>query len=93
VKSAGRGIVNLSQSACDSPSADPQRLCHDHTYVSTTVVGKCRPVEIEQNLRAMAQTTDPALLEQIAQIVAPVKNQIWPQGRPENNDAHWTRGQ
>jgi L-galactose dehydrogenase len=93
VKSAGRGIVKLCQSAGVSASDVALRFCLDHPYVSTTVVGMCRPVEIEQNLRAMAQTTDPALLEQIAKIVAPVKNQIWLQGRPENNDAHWTRGQ
>lgn len=93
VKSAGRNVVDLCRSAGVSASDVALRFCLDHPYVSTTIIGMCRPSEVEQNLRAMGQKTDPALLEQIAQIVAPVKNQIWIQGRPENNDAHWTRGE
>jgi hypothetical protein len=32
------------------------------------------------------------LLKEIERAVAPVKNFMWEQGRPANNDEHWTRG-
>ena len=65
------------------------RFCLDHPYVSTTLVGMSKQKHVEANLRAIKMKNDPALLRRIEQIVAPVKNVMWMQGRPENNDQHW----
>jgi hypothetical protein len=45
--------------------------------------------EVERNLATLAMKNDADLLRAIEQAVAPAKNQIWMQGRPENNDANW----
>jgi hypothetical protein len=46
-----------------------------------------KPSELETNLSALDLALAPALLAEAAQIVEPVKDFLWPSGRPENQDA------
>ncbi len=93
VLQAGRQVA----AACREAEADVAlvalRYCLDHPYASTTLVGMSKQAHVEQNLRALEYRNDPALLQKIAQIVAPVKNQLWTQGRQSNNDPDWTAPQ
>ena len=64
------------------------RYCLDQPGVATTVCGMSSPAEVEQNLRALEQRSDPHLLKKIESLIAPVKNRTWRQGREENNPSH-----
>lgn len=91
VKAAGRAVVDLCRSRGADASAVALRFCLDHPYVSTTLVGMSKQSHVEANLRALTMNNDPGLLADVAKIVAPVKNMMWMQGRPENNDQNWRR--
>jgi L-galactose dehydrogenase len=87
LRAAARHVVGLCRRAGVDIADVALRFCLDHPYVATTVIGMARQSEVEQNLRTLEMKNDPELLRQIEQIVAPVKNRIWTQGRMENNDA------
>lgn len=74
VKQTGAKIVAL----CDRNGIDPAilalRFCLDHPYVSSTLVGMSTPAEVNTNLKALEFKADPALLEQIEQIAAPLNH-------------------
>ena len=92
IKDAGRKVVELCQAAGADPADVALRFCLDHPYASSTLVGMSKTRHVEANLRALTTKIDPALMRRIEQAVAPVKNRMWTQGRPEHNDENWTRG-
>jgi L-galactose dehydrogenase len=92
VKDAGRKVVELCRQANVDPADVALRFCLDHPYVATTLVGMSKGEHVKSNLQAVTFKTPPALRQKIEQAVAPVKNVLWMQGRPQNNDANWTRG-
>eukprot|EP00245_Coleochaete_scutata_P006020 TRINITY_DN20127_c0_g1_i1.p1 TRINITY_DN20127_c0_g1~~TRINITY_DN20127_c0_g1_i1.p1 ORF type:complete len:319 (-),score=61.36 TRINITY_DN20127_c0_g1_i1:282-1238(-) len=57
--------------------------------ISTTLVGMFTPQMVQENVAAVIEAAerglDKELLEEVAQILQPVKNVTWPSGRPENN--------
>lgn len=53
--------------------------------VATTIVGMKSRAEVEANVAAVTMAIPDGLLEQIAALVAPVKNMMWYEGRLENN--------
>jgi L-galactose dehydrogenase len=83
VKQAGRqlaeGFPNLSELGL--------QFCLQHPYVATTLSGMSTVEQVKQNVTAAASQPDPAILEQIRKIAAPIANRSWPSGRPENQDA------
>jgi L-galactose dehydrogenase len=91
LREVARSIVECSRAAGVDVAQVALRFCLDHPTVASTIIGMARQSEVEQNLRALEFTNDPDLLGRIARLVAPVKNQIWMQGRPENNDENWSR--
>ena len=86
VKEAGRKIAALCREHGVNVSDVAIRFAANHPYAATTLVGLSKWQHAEQNLRALDSTTDPDLLQKILALVAPVKNKIWPTGRPENLD-------
>ncbi len=62
-------------------------FCLDHPYISSTLVGISNAAEVMSNLCALEERFPAALLEQVDQIVAPVKDMAWGTGRPENHDS------
>ena len=92
IRTAARRVVEICRRAGRNVADVALRFCLDHPYASSTFIGMLKTSEVEQNLRALEKPNDSNLLHQIEQAVAPVKNQIWMQGRPENNDLNWTRG-
>jgi len=57
----------------------------DHPDIATTIVGMWETKHVEQNIKALDLQIPTELLEEILKIVAPVKNQMWFEGKPENN--------
>lgn len=56
-----------------------------HPVIATTIVGMSEQRQVEQNLRALQIQIPDELLQRIETLVAPVKNQMWFEGKPENN--------
>ena len=89
IRAAARKVIDACRHTGVDVADVALRFCLDHPHVSTTVIGMPRVREVEQNLQTLEMKNDPELLREIEQIVAPVKNQIWTQGREEHNDAKW----
>ncbi len=86
VKQVGREVAALCRAHGVCAADVALRFCLDHPYVSTTLVGMADPNHVMENIRALDFPLDPELMRQVQVLVAPVKNLIWPSGRPENND-------
>lgn len=69
--------TNLRQLALQYSTANPD--------ISCTVVGMQRPEFVESNVAALEQPIDTDLLKAVQDILAPIHNQTWPSGLPENN--------
>jgi L-galactose dehydrogenase len=61
------------------------RYALDHPAIAATIVGISTMDHIRQNLRAVDLQLPEGLLAEIEQLVAPAKNQMWYEGKPENN--------
>jgi L-galactose dehydrogenase len=61
------------------------RYAVSHPVIATTIVGMSEQRQVEQNLHALQLTIPDELLRRIETLVAPVKNQLWFEGKPENN--------
>ena len=84
VHAAGKEIVEF----CASHGADASELalkfCFEHPGVASTLVGMSTRAHVDASLAALSQEFDPALLEGVRKIAAPVYNRTWPSGREEN---------
>lgn len=61
------------------------RYAMDHPDIATTIVGMNKLPIIQQNVAAVDFKIPSQLLEEITQLLAPVKNKMWFEGNPENN--------
>jgi L-galactose dehydrogenase len=61
------------------------RYAADHPAIATTIVGMSTTGHVKQNLRALDLRIPEGLLAEINKLVAPVKNRMWYEGKPENN--------
>jgi len=61
------------------------RYCLDYPHVATTIVGMSKLRHVESNINVLDFKNDPGLLAKIEELVAPVKNKMWFEGRPEND--------
>ncbi len=62
------------------------RFAFDHPTVCSTLTGMSTVEQVHANLRVLDQRSDPELLAKIQDLVAPVYNQMWQEGRAENTD-------
>ncbi|WP_057936559.1 aldo/keto reductase [Algoriphagus resistens] len=60
------------------------RFALDHPAITTTIVGMCDLATSRQNVSVLDFRIPDGLLEEIQTLVAPVKNQMWYEGKPEN---------
>jgi len=56
-----------------------------HQAIATTIVGMSDQRFVDQNIRALRIELPEELLTRIETLIAPVKNQMWFEGKPENN--------
>jgi L-galactose dehydrogenase len=61
------------------------RYAVDHEAIASTIVGMCESTIVDKNIDALETAIPTELMEEIQQLVAPVKNQMWYEGKPENN--------
>jgi L-galactose dehydrogenase len=84
VREAGKKAAEYCRAHGANISEVALRFCLGNPYVASTLVGMGNPQEVEAGLQLLQGTTDPVLLQQIEEILAPVFNYAWPSGRPEN---------
>jgi hypothetical protein len=53
--------------------------------IHTTLAGTANPDNVTRNVRWTEEPMDQELLDGIQVILAPIKDQTWTLGRPENN--------
>ena len=74
---------------CRERSAELARLALQfsvaHPDLATTLVGTASPENVAKNVRWVEEPMDQELLAQVMQMLAPIHNQTWPSGRPENH--------
>jgi L-galactose dehydrogenase len=63
------------------------RVALGNPTVASTLVGMRTEGEVRANLRTLEGETDPAVLDGVRAILAPVKDLEWPSGLPENDPA------
>ena len=61
------------------------RYAIDHPDIATTILGMSNTRHVKQNIGALDFQIPEGLLAQIEALVAPVKNMMWYEGKPENN--------
>ncbi len=61
------------------------RYSMDHPKIATTIIGMSEVGMVRQNLEAYDLQIPSELLEKILELVAPVKNRMWFEGKEENN--------
>jgi len=61
------------------------RFALDYPHVATTIVGMSKLRHVESNVRSLDFEIPDGLLDRIEELVKPVKNIMWFEGRPENN--------
>jgi L-galactose dehydrogenase len=57
-----------------------------HDDVATTLVGMSKVRTVERNIRSVGVVPDPELLANVMEMIEPVANVCWKEGRPENDD-------
>ena len=87
VKEAGMQIALLCRARGLNISDVALKFCYDYPHTASVLVGMSKSRHVERNLKAFDFETPGGLLEEIREIVAPVRNQIWATGLPENQDA------
>lgn len=86
VKAAGRQAVELCEKRGAAASDVALQFALQHPYVSTTLAGMSSQEQVRQNVAAANGHADPALIDDIHSLVAPIANRSWPTGLPENQD-------
>ena len=86
VKEAGTRVALLCRARGVDVSQTALKFCYDYPYTASVLVGMSKSRHVEANLRAFEFEEQEGLLEEIREIVEPVRNHIWPSGLPENQD-------
>jgi L-galactose dehydrogenase len=61
------------------------RYAIDHPFISSTIIGMCDEANVKKNTRVLDFSIPEGMLDEIEQLVAPVKNRMWFEGVAENN--------
>jgi len=61
------------------------RYAIDHPYIASTIIGMCDQHNVKKNIGVLEFSIPEGLLDEINQLVSPVKNTMWYEGMPENN--------
>jgi len=64
------------------------RFCIENPDLTTTVAGTANPANMTNILKWVEGPLDRQLLAEVQEILEPVKDVLWPVGRPENSDSY-----
>ncbi|WP_018618926.1 aldo/keto reductase [Spirosoma luteum] len=78
-------LIKLCQEYGVALSDVALRFALDHPAITTTIIGMSDQRQVEQNVRVLDFQLPDGLLDQIDALVAPAKNWMWFEGKPENN--------
>jgi L-galactose dehydrogenase len=84
IREAGRRVVELCKARGLDASEVALKFCLDYPGVASTLVGLSSKEHVDRNLNALELKVDAELFQKIAEIVAPVKDFVWPSGLAEN---------
>ena len=56
-----------------------------HRDITTTLLGTSNAKKIKEIVKCLDQPLDQSLLAEVQDILTPIRNEIWPSGRKENN--------
>ncbi|MFL6449785.1 MAG: aldo/keto reductase [Bryobacteraceae bacterium] len=86
VRDAATRVRQLCHDRHLNPAQVGLRYCLDDSYVASTLIGMATPEQVRMNTEAIALNLEESLCSDIQRIIEPVKNLVWPSGRPENAD-------
>jgi L-galactose dehydrogenase len=84
VRDAGQKIVALCKTRGVDASEAALKFCLEYAGAASTLVGLSSREHVERSLKALEMTADAELMREIAEVVAPVKDLVWPSGLEEN---------
>jgi L-galactose dehydrogenase len=84
VRDAGRRVVELCGARGVDASEVALKFCLEYAGAASTLVGLSNREHVERSLKALEMTLDAELMWEIAEVVAPVKDLVWPSGLEEN---------
>ena len=85
VLEAGSKLVALCREYGVNIADVAMRYSLDYPDVATTIVGMSKLRHVVSNVKVLDFKNDPELMAKIEELVAPVKNKMWFEGKPENN--------
>ena len=86
VLEVGRQVAEYCRSQGVDVADLAMQFVLQHEYVATTLVGMSKMRSVERNLRSVGVAPDPELLATVQEMIEPVANVVWKEGRPENDD-------
>ena len=86
VKEAGARIADLCRQRGADVAQVALKYCYDYPHTASVLVGMSKSRHVEANLNTFGFEGREGLLDEIREIVEPVRNQVWPSGLPENQD-------
>jgi L-galactose dehydrogenase len=87
MRRAGRFVVELCQSRGVSVTDVALQFATRYEHVASTLTGISTEAEVYANIRAIESRTDPTLLAEIEEVVAPIRGKMWQSGLGENQDS------
>lgn len=86
VLAVGQKVAGYCRSQGVDISDLAMQFALQHEYVATTLVGMSKAQHVDRNLRSVGAVPDPELLATVLEMIAPVANICWKEGRPENDE-------
>ena len=86
VQRVGQQVAQHCRSRGVDVSEAALKFCYDYPHTASVLVGMSKSRHVESNLKAFEFEEPDGLLDEIREIVDPVRNQIWPTGLEENQD-------
>jgi len=86
-----REIAAKAARHCESKGSDIAKLALQysiaHPDMATCIVGSANPANVQKWAQWADEPIDQALLNEVLQILRPIHNWVYIEGKPENNDA------
>jgi L-galactose dehydrogenase len=86
VLEVGREVARYCRSRGVDIADLAMQFALQHDYVATTLVGMSKVRHVDGNVKAVGVAPDPELLAEVLEMIKPVANVCWQEGRPENHD-------
>jgi L-galactose dehydrogenase len=86
VLEVGRQLAEYCQNQGVDISDLAMQFALQHEHVATTLVGMSKVRHVDRNIGSVGVVPDPSLLAAVLDLVKPVANVCWKEGRPENDD-------